>query len=215
VHFHGNGESVADYVPAMANQFLSLGLNVLFAEYRGYGESTGNAELATMLDDGESVLEQSGIKPEKAIVFGRSIGSLYAIELAYRLPTLAGLIIESGIADPYERFMRYADFNSLGYSPEEVKADSLRLFNHEEKLGAYRNPLLILHTEFDQIINITHAERNLAWSASSEKRLVRFHYGDHNSIFPLNKSKYLESLKQFCDFTKKNGPFTSSSKSAS
>src|SRR5262249_1523188 len=157
------------------------------------------AELATMLDDGEAVLEKVGLSPERVITFGRSIGSLYAIELAFRLPTLAGLIIESGIADPNERFMAYADFGSLGYSPEEVKAESLRLFNHEKKLGAYRNPLLILHTEFDQIINITHAERNLAWSVSSEKKLVRFDRGDHNSIFPLNSHKYIESLKQFCD----------------
>ena len=34
VHFHGNGEAVADYIPDMADIFAELGLNSLFVEYR-------------------------------------------------------------------------------------------------------------------------------------------------------------------------------------
>ena len=34
VHFHGNGEAVADYIPWMANELAALGLNSLFDEYR-------------------------------------------------------------------------------------------------------------------------------------------------------------------------------------
>ncbi len=33
VHFHGNGEAVADYVPWMVEQLATLGLNSLFVEY--------------------------------------------------------------------------------------------------------------------------------------------------------------------------------------
>ena len=40
VHFHGNGEAVADYVPDMADVFAGFGLNSLFVEYREYGGST-------------------------------------------------------------------------------------------------------------------------------------------------------------------------------
>ena len=39
VHFHGNGEAVADYIPDMAEVFADLGLNSLFVEYREYGGS--------------------------------------------------------------------------------------------------------------------------------------------------------------------------------
>ena len=44
IHFHGNGEAVADYVPFMADVFADMGLNSLFVEYREYGGSTGQAE---------------------------------------------------------------------------------------------------------------------------------------------------------------------------
>lgn len=197
IHFHGNGECVADYVPEMAVQFEALGLNSLFVEYREYGASTGKAQLAAMLGDGASALEEAGIVPEKAIAFGRSIGSLYAIELIYRLPNVAGLILDSGIANPYERFMVHADLTGTGITDREVLAETARLFNHEQKSSGYQNPVLLLHTERDNIINITHAESNFAWSGSANKRLVRFPFGDHNSIFAWNQQQYMQEVREF------------------
>jgi pimeloyl-ACP methyl ester carboxylesterase len=197
VHFHGNGECVADYVPDMADVFERMGLNWLFVEYREYGGSTGKAQLVSMLGDGEAVLEAAGLKPEQVIVFGRSIGSLYAIELAARCPNIAGLIIESGIADPSERFLAYADLDAAGLNETDVRAEVAQHFNHQAKLASYTNPLLILHTEKDGVIDISHAERNLAWSASSQKQLVRFPLGNHNSILPVNLREYLAAVEGF------------------
>src|SRR5688500_4425309 len=135
VHFHGNGEAVADYVPWMVDELATLGLNSLFVEYRQYGGSTGKAELVAMLGDGEAVLAAAGIAPEQAIVFGRSIGSLYAIELAHRQPIIAGLVLESGIADPSERFLAYADLSGSGVTEAEVAAEAQQKFNHKRKLS--------------------------------------------------------------------------------
>ena len=41
LHFHGNGEIVSDY-DAIGGEFLTVGLNICFAPYRGYGNSTGS-----------------------------------------------------------------------------------------------------------------------------------------------------------------------------
>jgi pimeloyl-ACP methyl ester carboxylesterase len=88
IHFHGNGESVADYVPFMADVFEDMGLNQLFIEYREYGGSSGEAKLVAMLADGESVMQAAGIAPEKAVVFGRSIGSLIFTNVFWPTPIL-------------------------------------------------------------------------------------------------------------------------------
>lgn len=197
VHFHGNGEAVADYVPEMADVFDHLGANSLFIEYRGYGDSTGKAQLAAMLGDGEAVLTASRIPPEKAIVFGRSIGSLYAIELAARQPEIAGLVIESGIADPAERFLAHADFHSSGFTERQVRDEVSSYFDHRLKLSKYMNPLLILHTENDGLIDISHAERNYEWAGSPIKKLIRFRSGNHNTIMRTNHRSYLEALADF------------------
>lgn len=199
VHFHGNGECVADYVPSLADVFESFGLNSLFVEYREYGASTGKAQLVAMLGDGEAAVKAAGPEPEKVIVFGRSIGSLYAIELARRQPNIAGLVIESGIADPTERFLTYADPDSAGGDEAEVLDEVKLNFDHEQKLGEYENPLLILHTENDGLIDISHAERNYEWSGSKQKQLVRFSNGNHNTIFPCNVAEYLDAVRHFVE----------------
>jgi pimeloyl-ACP methyl ester carboxylesterase len=198
-HFHGNGEAVADYVPDMADLFADLGLNSLFVEYREYGGSTGQAQLVSMLGDGEAAIKAAGLAPEKVIAFGRSIGSLYAIELVHRQPAVAGLIIESGIADASERFLRYADLTAAGVSESDVVAEVKRHFHHKKKLSSYRNPLLILHTENDGLIDISHAERNHRWAGSTQKRLVRFPVGNHNTIFGINAREYLAAIRSFVD----------------
>ena len=203
VHFHGNGEAVADYVPDMAEVFAGIGLNSLFVEYREYGGSTGNAQLVAMLDDGEAAIDAAELLPEKTIVFGRSIGSLYAIELAHRLPNIAGLILESGIADPSERFLTYADLKSAGLEEAAVLAEVARYFNHEAKLSEYKNPLLVLHTEDDGLIDISHAERNYQWAGSTQKQLVRFPFGNHNTILQANLKEYLDLLGDFVRSAKK------------
>lgn len=197
IHFHGNGEAVADYVPSMADHFGDLGLNSLFVEYREYGESSGVARLVTMLADGETAMKAAKLSPEHVIVFGRSIGSLYAIELAARQPSVAGLVLESGIADPSERFLTYADLDSQGLDETTVRAEVKRHFNHKAKLAAYRNPLLTLHTQHDGLIDISHAERNHKWAGSHQKRLVRFAVGNHNTIFGSNQKSYLDAIRSF------------------
>lgn len=199
VHFHGNGEAVADYVPDMAWMFEGMGLNSLFVEYREYGGSTGRAQLAAMLPDGEAAIAAAGLQPERCIAFGRSIGSLYAIELVNRLPGIGGLIIESGIADPSERFLAYADLAAAGVAESDVLDEVRRWFNHREKLQEYSNPVLILHAENDSLIEISHAERNFEWAGSEQKQFVRFPVGSHNSIFPANADKYLEAVKGFVE----------------
>lgn len=197
VHFHGNGEAVADYVPWMAEALADLGLNSLFVEYRAYGASTGKAQLSAMLGDGEAVLAAAGLAPEQVIAFGRSIGSLYAIELVHRLPNIAGLVIESGIAAPSERFLARANLTGTGLTAAEVEAAARAGFDHQKKLAGYTNPLLILHTENDGLIDMSHAERNYRWCGSSHKQLLRFPLGNHNSILGMNRREYFQALKDF------------------
>lgn len=197
VHFHGNGEAVADYIPWMAVEFSTLGLNSLFVEYRKYGSSTGKAQLVAMLGDGVAAIAAAGVTPNKAIAFGRSIGSLYAIELVHRQPTMAGLVLESGIAEPSERFLAYAELSATGIVAADVIVEAKQKFNHRQKLSGYHNPLLVLHAEHDNLVDISHADRNYEWSASSQKRLLKFPVGDHNSILGWNREEYFQALREF------------------
>jgi pimeloyl-ACP methyl ester carboxylesterase len=202
IHFHGNGEVVSDYLPDMAEEFTKLGMNVLFAEYRGYGASTGaSPALGAMLDDAAAVLSASDERPESIIVFGRSIGSLFAIELAARYPNIRGLVLESGIADPLERTLFRVTPDELGVSHAELAGAIASRLDHRAKLGKYGGPLLVLHAANDQLVVPWHAERSFAWSATPprDKQLVLLPRGDHNSIFLSNYEQYMAALREFLE----------------
>lgn len=195
LHFHGNGETIADYVDADFHQFNQIGVNMVWVEYRGYGRSTGEPGLVAMLGDGERVVQTLGLPFDRVIAFGRSMGSLYAIELAARQPSLAGLVIESGIADPAERFLTLTAIRSAGAPESFVRGEVQEYFNHQKKMAAFSNHVLIMHAENDRLIPISNAERNFEWSASPNKKLVRMPHGDHNSIMPFNHAEYFEELR--------------------
>lgn len=198
IHFHGNGEIVPDYVSDFTSALVDLGVNIFFAEYRGYGSSTGTPALVSMFDDLPAILEATQCPPQDCIIFGRSIGSIYAIECAKQFPQIAALVLESGIADPTERLLMRVTPEELGVTKEAFEAEARLHLNHQEKLAAYRGRLLVLHTENDGLVERSHADRNFAWagSAPDDKTLRIFPRGNHNSIMAVNWSAYLEELRQ-------------------
>jgi alpha-beta hydrolase superfamily lysophospholipase len=199
VHFHGNGEIVSDYIPDLTSALLDLGVNIFFAEYRGYGASTGIPRLASMLDDVDAICHATQCPPEQLVVFGRSIGSIYAIETAKRFPNIGGLILESGIADPFERVLLRVSPEELGISTEAFQAEATTHLDHQQKLSGYNGPLLILHTEHDGLVDRSHADRNFAWAASEQKTKHIFPRGNHNSIMAVNWFDYMDKIKSFLD----------------
>ena len=134
VHFHGNGETVADYLPEFAAEIDAMGFNLLLAEYRGYGMSTGEPLIGRMLDDVEQVVRAVGFPPGQLVFFGRSVGSLFAIHAVFRFPDAGGLIIESGIADLLERLLLRVHPAELGVTVAEIEDEIGRRMDHRRTL---------------------------------------------------------------------------------
>jgi pimeloyl-ACP methyl ester carboxylesterase len=196
LHFHGNGELAAEYASNYPDVFQQLGTNVCFAEYRGYGMSTGQPALLAMLGDGEKIVAALGVPPERLVVFGRSLGSLYAVELAHRLPQVAGVILESGIAAVQELGMFQAELRARRVS-EEVAREVDTYLDQHKKLQTFRGPLLVLHAANDQLLDWTHGNRLHAWGGGNDKKLVIFPHGNHNMIFLANAEDYLREVGAF------------------
>ncbi|GAB4535911.1 MAG: alpha/beta hydrolase [Haliangiales bacterium] len=195
--FHGNGEVVADHAHGFEARVAELGLDLFLAEYRGYGGSGGQPQLGAMLADVDPIVAATEVPPERLIVFGRSLGSIYAIELTQRYPNIAGLILESGIASPLERLLLRVTPAELGVTRAAMEAEVTRHLDHERKLRAYRGPLLVLHAAGDHLVDVSHAERNHAWAGSEQKTLRILPHGDHNSIEAHNRAAYWGAIAEF------------------
>jgi len=196
VHFHGNGEVAADWQDGFPERVASsLGCHLLLAEYRGYGLSTGEPRLGRMLDDVEVIVRAAGAPPERIVLFGRSVGSIFAIEGVSRFPNVAGLVLESGIADVLERLLLRLDPEDVGATPEELAAAVAGRLDHRKKLSAYRGPVLVMHALFDDLVPVTHGERLAEWAAGPVI-LKLMDRGDHNTILAENERAYFEALAE-------------------
>jgi pimeloyl-ACP methyl ester carboxylesterase len=195
VHFHGNGEVVADWLEGFPERIAALGCNLLLAEYRGYGLSTGEPRLGRMLDDVEAIVRAAGAPPEKLVLFGRSVGSIFAIEGVSRFPTVAGLVLESGIADVLERLLLRVDPEDVGATPEEFAAAVAARLDHRKKLAAYPGPVLVMHALFDDLVPVTHGERLAEWAAGPVI-LKLMDRGGHNTILAENEPAYFDALAE-------------------
>ncbi len=196
IHFHGNGETVADYLEEFAARIASFGVNLLLAEYRGYGMSEGEPKIAAMLDDIPAIVAASGAGPSRLVFFGRSLGSLYAAHAASLYPGAAGLVLESGIADPLELILLRVEPRQMGTTVEELRAEVERVLNQKDKLASFPGRTLVLHTLNDDIVPVSHGKLLHEW-AGRPKEMVLFERGDHNNIMEVNRQGYFSRLERF------------------
>jgi alpha-beta hydrolase superfamily lysophospholipase len=196
--FHGNGEVVADYTPWFAEQFAKLGVSTFLAEYRGYGDSSGRPVLGSMLDDVDAIVHAAAASSREIIVFGRSIGSLFAGEVVRRFPDVRGAMFESGIADVLERILIRVEPGEMATTGAQLREAVDEHLNQSAKLAAYGGPVLVLHARHDSMVDSTHGERLAAAAGNREAaRLVMFARGDHNNVMTANGREYWDEVAAF------------------
>ena len=197
IHFHGNGEVVSDYIDYFEHQIEDLGCSILFAEYRSYGLSTGDSpSLVDMLDDVEKIIESINIPLEEIVLFGRSVGSIYALHGASIFPNISGLIIESGISDVVTRVFKMVDPKDIRTTKKLLIIEGEKYFNHKEKIKKFQGQTLIMHTKYDSVVSSDNATSLYAW-ANEPKELKLFEDGDHNDIGYVNSDEYFLLIDEF------------------
>lgn len=196
VHFHGNGEVVADYLDGFPELLERMGCHCFLAEFRGYGGSSGTPQLAKMLEDVQKTIESIPQPVDKLILFGRSIGSLFAIKAIELFPDVAGLILESAIADPLERLLLRVTPDELGTTPSAFASSVTQAINIRESLAQFNKPALIMHTQHDGLIDVSHAERLAKW-CDGPTMLKIFQQGNHNDIMFVNGAEYFGLINNF------------------
>ena len=194
--FHGNGEVVADY-DGIAPLYRHFGLNLIVADYRGYGASGGRPGFTTMLADAHAVkaacfahLDAAG-RTGGRYLMGRSLGAMSAVELAATdAAGFRGLVLESGAAGirGWSRFATPGD--------DEAAWERLRQAQRE-RLAAITLPLLSIHGAEDELIPVESAVEVQAAAGSPDKRLVVVPDAGHNDLLAVGLGQYFAALTDF------------------
>lgn len=96
VYFQGNAGNLGDRSQKFKKFAEEGGYGILAISYSGYYGSTGISSEKALIDDGRAALDflyQQGFKPQDIILFGESLGSGVAVQLAEKTKFFA-LVLE-------------------------------------------------------------------------------------------------------------------------
>ncbi len=191
VYFHGNAGNAYQRIEHV-KQFRNLGLEVLLLSYRGYGNSEGEPSEQGVYEDAAAALHfvntKLGWDDKKIVIYGRSIGSAVAINVAQHRNTLKGLILVT----PLQSGREMAERMGLGWF---IRPDKIP-FNSIEKLKNISSPILFIHGNNDQVIPIEQGQA--LYEAFLGKKVFRVvKGGNHNNLVGLAGKDFWKWIANF------------------
>jgi uncharacterized protein len=192
LYLHGNANNVGANVKQVVD-FYNAGLNVFIFDYRGYGESTGGPPREKLMyEDADRawryLVSERGISPATIAIYGHSLGSAVAVDLASEHPEAGALIMEgvlTSIAD-------LAQEMGVG-SVLPVRLILTERFDAMSKIRSVHVPVLILEGDSDRPLR---AQR-LYDAARDPKQLALIPGGGHEDSAEMNPKVYFGALDSF------------------
>jgi fermentation-respiration switch protein FrsA (DUF1100 family) len=185
LYLHGNAGHIAYRIPII-RPYVDQGYGVFLLEYRGYGSNPGSPSESGFYKDAQAAIQfllAKGINSNKIILFGESIGTGVATELALHHHACA-LILQS----PMTSLPAVAKWHYpwLLIAPWDK-------FNNLKKIEKIDIPILILHGKQDQIVPYQMGA-SLFMQANEPKQMITIENHGHND---LHNSQYFKSVNNF------------------
>lgn len=176
VLYHGNAGHIG-HRAIKARYFIDAGMGVLLMEYRGFGGNPGRPSEQGLYKDGRAALrflEQKEYTVSQFVLYGESIGSGVAVQMAYEIQPRY-LILESP-------FSSAADVAKLRYFFLPVDFLMKDRYDNMSKIKDIKTNLLVFHGDEDEVIPIQLAQA-LYHAASHPKEFVTINGGHHNDLY--------------------------------
>lgn len=172
LYFHGNGGNLTNRAIRLS-RYQMAGIGVVMLSWRGYGGSTGKPSEAANLTDARFAYDRliaEGISPRDIVLYGESLGSGIAVQLAAAVP-VGGVVLDA----PYTSVLELAQ---RGYPMLPVRWLLHDRYVSTAHIGAIKAPLLVLHGALDAVIPVRMGQA-LFDAAPDPKEIVVFPFGGH------------------------------------
>ncbi len=176
VFYHGNAGHIG-HRAFKIRAFIDAGYGVYLCEYRGYGGNRGSPSEAGLYADARAALkwlEANDYTPSQWIIYGESIGSGPAVQMAWEFQPKT-LILESA-------FSSAADVARGSYFWLPVDALLKDRFDNFDKIKSIRASLLMVHGDEDEVVSHALAQKLYA-AANHPKQFVTIEGGHHNDLY--------------------------------
>ena len=188
---HGNAGNMIHRLDNL-RALYRLGFSVFLFDYRGYGKSRGRPSEEGLYQDAigayDHLTRVRRIRPERLVIFGRSLGGAVVGELATQRPAM-GLVLESC----FPSIEAVARHHYLGLPVHWLLGASFRL---EDRLPQLSLPKLFVHGDRDDIIPIELGQRAYA-AAKAPKEWYVVQGADHNDVPTVGGRAYFTKLYEF------------------
>lgn len=168
------------------------GFDVFIFDYRGYGRSDGRPTEVGIYADGRAahdyLVQQLGVAPQDIILFGRSLGSTVAVDLALQRE-VRGVILEAPLTNARDMARRIVPVLPVHWVISS-RLDSLA------KIENVNVPLLVIHGDRDNVVPFEQGKR-LYEAANEPKRFLTVPGAGHNDAFLVGGEEYFEELRRF------------------
>jgi uncharacterized protein len=174
--YHGNGESISSWVPAL-RVLHDGGVSTMVFDYSGFGKSDGPATIENLLDDGIAawqVFRARVPRDARACAYGLSLGTAILVADAPRLAPAPDCVALSGaftstreVAVRFRRVPAWAAW---------LLPDAL---DTERGAALIPSPLLVEHGEEDELFPVEMARRIAARKPGARLAIVPgMHHAD-------------------------------------
>ena len=184
---HGNAGSLENRIHKI-NNFKDLNVNFLLLAWRGFSGNKGSPTEQNLYEDAWSAikwLKSEGIKESNIIIYGESLGTGVATEIAQN-KNFAGVILESP-------FTSMIDAGKTKYPYLPVKFLLKDKYESNKKIQNIKTPILIMHGKVDNIVPFYMGEK-MYYLANEPKYSYFTEYDDHMMEY---NEKLLNALKEF------------------
>jgi len=185
--FHGNAGSLENRTYKL-NHFKNLNLNFLIIAWRGFNGNKGKPNEMGLYEDAKSAikwLKAKGIKEKNIILYGESLGTGVAVEVAQN-KNYAGVILESPFTSMVNMGKKYYPFFPVSLLLKDK-------FESYKKINNIFVPVLIMHGKVDKIVPYDMGKK-MYELANEPKFFYSQEYGDHMIEYD---EKLLLALKKF------------------
>tara|TARA_Y100000590_G_scaffold409114_1_gene500921 strand:- start:2104 stop:2862 length:759 start_codon:yes stop_codon:yes gene_type:complete len=199
IYFHANAEIAKEY-DGHSELYNHFGINLIVCGYRGYGLSNGNpskeylhADSLKIFDYISNYLSENKYNGLK-IIMGRSLGSAAAFHVIDNKSNhIDGCIIESGFATETPLL------GLMGIDPKQIDYKLEDGFENLKKIKNYTKPLLVIHSDLDEIIPFSQADMMMIECPSKSKEIFKVEGAGHNDIIAIAREHYFSNIRDFIE----------------
>ena len=144
--FHGNAGDLSNRIYKL-NELNKLKINILLISWRGFSGNNGTPTEKNLYKDAEAAikwLNQKGISNNQIILYGESLGTGVAVEMAKR-NSFNSIILESP-------FTSIEDSAKIYYPYLPIKLLLKDRYDSINKIKMISSPILLMHGKKDEVV---------------------------------------------------------------